>query len=318
MKSKHDKDLKRMGDMFGRDPNDCIIIGFDTEDGPEHPLYDGPSNARLCTEEGVAYAYEHGITDPVFLVRDNDRVLVLTGRKKTKELREANKRRIANGLEPRVLRTIVVPGTYQSDGMRLRRITENWGLRYERTLMEKLAEAKELLEHSAASKDQIAALLQIKPSRLQAHLALLGLGARATAKLNSGQLTPTAAAPLCGKSIKDQDELLDKLDLSTPAGKRPTLARVREATGKPEIRTPKVRMKAASIRFVTLAPLLAVYLAEVPDDDPIWADLSVLAHELTDQTWADLTTGSSELDELPPPTDELPPAAEGAYVLGSV
>lgn len=288
-----------MGDMFGRDPKTCIIIGLDTDDGPEHPLYDGPSNARPCTEEGVNYAYEHGITDPVFLVRDDARVLVVTGRKKTKEMREANKRRIAAGLEPRVLRTIVVPGTYQADGIRLRRITENWGLRYERSLLEKLAEAKELLEHSAASEDQIAALLQIKPSRLQAHLALLSLGAKATAALNDGRITPTAAAPLCGKSVKEQEELLEKAIAATPAGKRPTLARVREATGKPEIRTPKVRMKAASTRFVTLAPLLAGYLAEVPDDDPIWADLSILAHELTDQTWADLTAGSSELDDLP-------------------
>ncbi len=299
MKSIHDKDLKRMGDMFGRDPRDCIIVGLDTDDGPEHSLFDGPSNARPVTEEGVAYAYEHGIVDPVFLVRDGARVLVVTGRKKTKEMREANKRRVAAGLDPWTLRTIVIPGTHQSDGMRLRRVTENWGLRYERTLMERLAEAKELLDHGQADRDQLAALLQIKPSRLAAHLALLSLGAKATAAINAGTLSPSSAAPLCGKSVKEQEELLEKAIASSP-GKRPTLARVREATGKPEIRTPKVRLGKAATKFMSLAPAIAGHLAGVPDDDPIWADLSTLSHELTDMSWGQLIAGDSELDELPP------------------
>lgn len=298
-RSKADEGIKRTGEIFGRDPTTCIIIGLDTDDGPEHSLFDGPSNKRPLTEAGVAYAYAHGIDDPIFLVRDGQRVLVVKGRKRTKELREANKRRIADGLDPWLIKTIIIPGSHQTPGMRLKRIVENWGLRNERTLMERIAEAQELLDHGDATRDDVAGWLTIKPCRLQSYLDLQQLGKKATDALNDGTLSPSAAAPLTKLSVAEQDKTLAEAKETTKPGKRPTFAKIRAATGKAEIRTPKVRLGKAATKFMVLAPVLAGHLSGLPDDDPIWGDLSLLAHELTDMTWGQLIAGDSELDELP-------------------
>lgn len=298
-RSKADEGIKACGNIFGRDPTTCIIVGLDTDDGPEHSLFDGPSNKRPLTEAGVAYAYTHGIDDPIFLVRDGQKVLVVKGRKRTKELRAANERRVAEGLDPWLIKTIIIPGSHQTPGMRLKRIVENWGLRNERSLMERIVEAQELLDHGDATRDDVAGWLMIKPVRLQAYLELQQLGARAIAGLNEGWLSPSAAAPLTKLSVKDQDEALAKVKPEAKPGKRASFAKVREATGKAEIRTPKVRLSKAATKFMILAPVLAQHLAGLPEDDSIWGDLSLLAHELTDMTWGKLIAGDSELDELP-------------------
>lgn len=295
-RSKADEGIKRTGEIFGRDPTTCIIIGLDTDDGPEHSLFDGPSNKRPLTEAGVAYAYAHGIDDPIFVVRDGQRVLVVKGRKRTKELREANKRRVADGLDPWLIKTIIIPGSHQTPGMRLKRIVENWGLRNERTLREKIREAQELLDHGDATREDVAGWLMIKPARLQSYLDLQQLGDKAGTALDDGSLSPSAAGPLTKLSVEDQDKTLATVKAEAKPGKRPTFAKIREATGKAEIRTPKVRLGKAATKFMILAPVLAEHLSGVSDDDPIWGDLSLLAHELTDMTWGQLIDGSDQLD----------------------
>lgn len=287
-KAKSDIGTKTIGNVIGRDPNDVIIIGLDTQDGPEHPLFDGPSNARDLTESGVAYAYEHGISDPVFLVRDGEKVLVLKGRKRTKELREANAQRIAAKLPPHLLPTIIKPGSYEKEGMRRDRVVENWGLRNERTAIEKAQEAQELLDHNEMTEEQICDHLGIKKAQLKNHLALQQLGAKAAEAVNSGRITPSAALPLTKLPVKEQNEKLEEILASAPPGKRPTLERVRKATGATEIQTPKVRLAKAADQLTAIAADLGTALAGIPEDDPIWSALSAISHALTGQTWNQL------------------------------
>lgn len=294
MKSKHDAGTKTMANVIGRDPNDVVIIGLDTEDDATHPLFDGPSNSRDLTENGVAYAYDHGISDPIFVVRDGDRVLVLKGRKRTKELREANAQRIAAGLTPWLLPTIIVPGSYEKNGMRRMRIVENWGLRNERTHSERAREAQELLDHGEMTEEQVCDLLGIKKAQLKNHLALQNLGARATAAVDRGDLSPTAALPLTKLPVKEQNEKLDELIAAAPPGKKPTLERVRKATGATEIQTPKVRLNRAADALTAIAADLDTALAGLPENDHIWSTLSTIAHALTGQTWVELLTPVTE------------------------
>lgn len=70
------------------DPASLTIIGLDTEDGPEHPLYDKRAfwdvNKAL-----VANILVYGILDPVRVRKDAGRLLVVEGRQRVKAAREA-------------------------------------------------------------------------------------------------------------------------------------------------------------------------------------------------------------------------------------
>src|SRR5262245_22861414 len=92
------------------DPSVVIIIGLDTDDGPTHPLFDGESNDAPLLEADVQFTYEHGVLQPVSCKRDGKNLLVVYGRGRTRQLREANKRRIANGLQPWLLPVQIVMG----------------------------------------------------------------------------------------------------------------------------------------------------------------------------------------------------------------
>ena len=89
---------------FGMDPNELVIVGLDTEDGVEHPLYDERVKLKL-DEALVRNIMFHGVIEPVTVTKDGDgRPLVVVGRQRVRCAREANKRLEAEGKA-----SIVVP-----------------------------------------------------------------------------------------------------------------------------------------------------------------------------------------------------------------
>lgn len=82
---------------FAVDPVDLVIIGLDTADGPEHPLYDERATMKL-DESLVKNIMGYGIIETVVVVKDADgRVLVVAGRQRVRAAREANIRLKAEG-----------------------------------------------------------------------------------------------------------------------------------------------------------------------------------------------------------------------------
>lgn len=83
---------------FGMDPNDLIVIGLDSEDGPEHPLYD--ERVKLPLEESmVLNIMVHGVLEPVLVRKNGDEAEVVAGRRRVLHAREANKRLKKEGSE---------------------------------------------------------------------------------------------------------------------------------------------------------------------------------------------------------------------------
>lgn len=73
------------------DPDELIIIGLDTSDGPEHPLWD-ERNEYPLDEALIKNISAFGIIKNVTIVLDGERYLVVDGRRRVRAARELNKR----------------------------------------------------------------------------------------------------------------------------------------------------------------------------------------------------------------------------------
>lgn len=67
-------------------PSQLTIIGVDTEDGPEHPLYDERINLPLDPDM-VANIRHRGVLEVIQAVKDGERLIVWAGRQRTRHAR---------------------------------------------------------------------------------------------------------------------------------------------------------------------------------------------------------------------------------------
>ena len=76
---------------FAVDPKDLVIVGLDTDDGPEHPLYD--DRVKLPLDESMVLSIMvRGVLETVLVRKDGDAVQVIAGRQRVRCAREANAR----------------------------------------------------------------------------------------------------------------------------------------------------------------------------------------------------------------------------------
>lgn len=69
-------------------PNDLVIVGLDTMDGPEHPLWD--VRAMWETSESLAKnIMVYGVLDPVKVRQEAEKIFVVDGRQRVKAARRA-------------------------------------------------------------------------------------------------------------------------------------------------------------------------------------------------------------------------------------
>lgn len=94
---------------FGMDPNDLVVIGYDTDDGPEHPRYDERAQLPL-DEPTILSMMVEGVLEVVLVCKNGDVVEVVDGRQRVKNAREANKRRKKEGQPPILVPCMVRKG----------------------------------------------------------------------------------------------------------------------------------------------------------------------------------------------------------------
>lgn len=226
-------------------PDEVIIIGVDTKDGPNHWGYDEESNKTPLVEADVRFTYERGIIQNVLARRDGDRLIIVAGRGRTRQLREANKRRIADGLDPWFLPVRIVRGDERE--MRALKHGEN-SHRREQTPFATAQRALELSQHFP--EDKAADIMGLGVAQFRNVLKLLDVGADVKKAVQQGKLGQTAAIELAALPEAQQSEQLAALLAATEAsgsgGKikaRDVKAKVREAQGKPAMETPSHRIK---------------------------------------------------------------------------
>jgi ParB family chromosome partitioning protein len=89
----------KRGTVFIMDPEDIVVIGHDTEDGPEHPLWDERASWP-ASQELKASIISEGIIQPVAARKCVGGVVeCVVGRQRVKAAREANKELAKAGKE---------------------------------------------------------------------------------------------------------------------------------------------------------------------------------------------------------------------------
>jgi len=85
---------------YSFDPKDLVIIGLDTDDGPEHDLYDMKRLKKPISPEMVKNIMVNGIIQPIAIRKDGDRALVVAGRRRVVAARKANEKLLSMGEQP--------------------------------------------------------------------------------------------------------------------------------------------------------------------------------------------------------------------------
>lgn len=216
------------GDRFFFDPETLVIIGLDTKDGPEHPLYD--ERAKLDADPAmVATIKMFGVIEDVVVRKNGDTLEVLDGRQRVKNARAANKELKKEGKDlVRVPVTIRKGDDIEAAGVGL--VTNE--VRTADSPLIKAKKAQRMLD-KGAEKAYIAACLGVKQVALNSLLALLDLDVTVQRAVDAGELSASAASKLVGLKREEQKEKL--AELKTTA----------ESTGKKKV-TAKDTKKAAN------------------------------------------------------------------------
>lgn len=226
---------------FVFDPDEVVIIGLDTKDGPEHPLFDGESNAHAAEKDAanIANVRTFGVLEPILFERDGDRILVVDGRTRTRWARAAAKLQRAAGEE-----VLVVPGLpKRGDGAMLYGISRAANThRPDDTPLQNARNAQRLMD-MGRSEAEVAVAFGVTPQTMKHWLALLQLDPKVQRAVERG-MAVGAAAPLAKLSKADQVAKLAELEA---AGDKPTARAVtnklRADQGKAAVETPAQKLR---------------------------------------------------------------------------
>ena len=211
--------------MFRVDPDTLTIIGVDTEDGPEHPLWD--ERIKLPLDEAmVMNIMELGVREPVLLVvqgKGDDRIAaVVDGRRRVMHCREANRRLVKRG-EPKLdVPVIAEKGMSEKEQQQLSASLNE--IRLDDPVMTKAAKAARMKARGSTFKE-IAVAFGVTEQTVALWVNINSLADSVKKAIADGKITPTAAGQLAGLKPEEQKEALAELVAEAEAtGVKPTVS----------------------------------------------------------------------------------------------
>lgn len=240
------------------DPDDVTIIGIDTNDGPEHYLYD--ERVKLPLDEAmVLNVMALGVREPVSVTvdgkGDKKRILVVDGRRRVMHARAANKRLKKDG-EPLVMLP-VWPGKGLDEEKTMAIAVSLNEIRVQDPVMIKAAKAARMKARNHSNAD-IARAFGMDEQTIWTWLRIETLSPAVKRAINGGipgvVVTPTAAAKLADLPKDEQESALKQLieearaegSQTVTVGKAGAVARAKR-TGDEVKLTPSRR----TLRYVT-------------------------------------------------------------------
>lgn len=221
-------------DVFMLAPDVLVLI-----EDPAHPLYD--ERVKLPVDEALVKSIMvHGVIEPVVVRKNGEELEVVAGRQRTKAAREANLRLERDGKEP-----VLVPCTVRRGEDRDLfgvMVSENAIRQGDSPLVES-AKAQRLV-NMGASDEYVATSFGWSLAVLKARLALLDLDGSVKRAVESGKVSPTAAAQLSKLTREKQREKL--AELVAPGVPKVSVKRAKAAAlGKVNLRPSLKQIKAA-------------------------------------------------------------------------
>lgn len=209
---------------FMVDPDNLTVIGYDTQDGPEHELYDERVQWPL-RENTILNIMKRGVIEPIVARKNGDAIEIMEGKRRTLHAREAKKRLAAQG--EKSFRVMVI----------LKRVDEQEAMgilvsanehREDDDVLTKAKKAGRMLDRGI-SEAEVAGEFGVTQQAVKSWRKLLTCSAKVKKAVEQGKLSAAAAAELSTMSREEQDVEIEKLIAEAPNGKRPTANDARSA-----------------------------------------------------------------------------------------
>ena len=246
---------------FGMDPADLIIVGLDTEDGPEHPLYDERIKLKL-DESLVRNIMCYGVIEPVTVTKSPDgKPLVVAGRQRVRCAREANSRLAVEGKEEIIVPVMVRRGEQSSMfGVML---SENENRQDDMPLVKARKAAKFMSMGRTEAEACIA--FGVSKQSMSAWLKLLELEPALVKAVERNEISASQALEQAGAGAEVQKALAEKVKGKAPSnGKKPKAAKSKRP-GKAKVSKMYESIKDVR-RFEREAKALSWVLGTISDD----------------------------------------------------
>lgn len=200
--------------MFLVDPNEVVLIGRDTKDGPNHPRYD----VRVLNDFDEAIVegmIKFGVKKPISVIKVGDRLEVVDGRQRVINAREANRRIIEAGGMP--LRIPLLPPEQGTD-------SKMFGLTIllnehvvADTPFGRGQKAQKAFE-MGYSEEEIANLFRVSIGTVKNYMSLLALPNEIQQMVVGNKVAATKGYELAQKGEKAQKAFLVRLEKGSRSG----------------------------------------------------------------------------------------------------
>ncbi len=235
--------------IFLVDPDDIVVIGYDTKDGLEHPLYD-PRVHQTPDEKMILNIMALGVKQAVNVRKNGNVIELVEGRRRVLAARQANKILKKQGKE--LVRVKVEVERGKDDEMFGIMIALNEHRRDDNPL----AKAEKLKRYFDMGKteDEAAIMFGVSTRSIKNWKKLLDLDGSVKKAVEQGKISASAAAGLADLPREEQKKQLIKLlKEATATGKKPTQRKTERSSGNVSAKT-KAPGKKTIKRLLALDP----------------------------------------------------------------
>lgn len=216
-------EAKRLN-AFAMDPDDLTIVGLDTKDGEEHPLYD--ERIKLPVEEKLVLNIRvYGVLEPVLVRKNGDVVEVVDGRQRVRAARQANEELRKAGEELVQVPVMLKRG---EDPTMIGVMISTNEHRREDELPVKIRKLERFMARGK-TEDEAAVAFGVTKVTIKTWLRLLEAGPEINKALREGAINPSSAAKLAKLPREEQGAALREV-LETAQGGKVTTAQAERAS----------------------------------------------------------------------------------------
>jgi ParB family chromosome partitioning protein len=227
----------KRGNTFYAPPEELFLVGID--DKKEHFLKDVDKVRHQIDEGMVRNIMYNGVLETVLVMQEGERVVVAAGRRRVIHAREANRRLVAEGLQPIKIEIKVKRGSpAKLYGIF---ISENEH-RQNDSFLGKAKKAEKMRDYNA-TEDEIAITFGVSAQTINNWKKLLELDERVLKLVEKEHLSPSAALKLHGLAPDEQWKQAEAaVKTAAESGKRPSGTDITRQTKPYKPRAPSVKL----------------------------------------------------------------------------
>lgn len=242
------KDVAKRGNLWQFDPAALVIIGVDTEDGPEHELWDERNKLAIeptMVTNIMAVGVKQTVTIRKVTVDGEKRAEVVDGRRRVLHARAANEKLAEQG-EP----TVIVPCILESgDEEHVQNLSISLNeIRKDDGILVKAAKCMRLLSRNGGDKKLAAQMFGVSTTTIKNWTKLVELAPAVKKAVENGQISASAATQLHGMEKSEQVDALEKMTKEAKAsGKKKATTKTAKGAASGKSTTPGKRVLMSMI-----------------------------------------------------------------------